>query len=139
MTTLWDPVTIGNLTLPHRFAMAPMTRSRAKVDRTPATLPCDITRSASFRRLIMEGTKPSDDGQGYLTTPGIYTEAICRASAKMFSGATRSSFSSRSRSGTASAPSRWHDFLRRAVSTNFSLAAIKGSRTIDSRLARRVS
>jgi 2,4-dienoyl-CoA reductase-like NADH-dependent reductase (Old Yellow Enzyme family) len=25
--------------------------------------------------LITEGTQPSHDGQGYLTTPGIYTDA----------------------------------------------------------------
>jgi 2,4-dienoyl-CoA reductase-like NADH-dependent reductase (Old Yellow Enzyme family) len=35
MTTLWDPITVGAAERPHRFAMAPMTRSRAKPDGTP--------------------------------------------------------------------------------------------------------
>ena len=38
MNSLWDPVKLGNITLPHRFAMAPMTRSRAKPDGTDEAL-----------------------------------------------------------------------------------------------------
>src|SRR5699024_7519460 len=49
MTTIWDPITIKNLHLPHRLALAPL------------------------GLLISEGTQPSADGQGYLSTPGIYT------------------------------------------------------------------
>ena len=30
---------------------------------------------ASLGLIVSEGTQPSDDGQGYLTTPGIYTDA----------------------------------------------------------------
>lgn len=29
MTTVWSPINVGSLQLPHRLAMAPMTRSRA--------------------------------------------------------------------------------------------------------------
>lgn len=76
MNSLWDPVKIGNITLPHRFAMAPMTRSRAKPDGTPGDLAAEYyAQRASLGLLITEGTQPSDDGQGYTTTPGIYTDA----------------------------------------------------------------
>ncbi|TKR54739.1 alkene reductase [Allopusillimonas ginsengisoli] len=76
VNTLWSPVTIGRLKLPHRLAMSPMTRSRAHADGTPGTLAAQYyAQRASLGLLITEGTQPSDDGQGYLTTPGIYTDA----------------------------------------------------------------
>jgi N-ethylmaleimide reductase len=76
MNSLWDPVKLGNITLPHRFAMAPMTRSRAKRDGTPGDLAAEYyAQRASLGLIITEGTQPSDDGQGYTTTPGIYTDA----------------------------------------------------------------
>ena len=76
MSSLWQPVKIGKLNLPHRLAMAPMTRSRAKADGTPGdTAPIYYAQRASLGLLIAEGTQPSDDGQGYTTTPGIYTDA----------------------------------------------------------------
>src|SRR5690606_30533785 len=75
MTTIWDEVRIGRLTLPHRFAMAPMTRSRAQPDGTPGPLAAEYyAQRASLGLLISEGVQPSDDGQGYLLTPGIYTD-----------------------------------------------------------------
>jgi 2,4-dienoyl-CoA reductase-like NADH-dependent reductase (Old Yellow Enzyme family) len=56
--------------------MAPMTRSRAKVDGTPGTLAAEYYgQRASVGLIVTEGTQPSPDGQGYLTTPGIYTDA----------------------------------------------------------------
>ena len=76
MNSLWDSIKLGNITLPHRFAMAPMTRSRAKPDGTPGDLTAEYyAQRASIGLLITEGTQPSDDGQGYTTTPGIYTDA----------------------------------------------------------------
>jgi 2,4-dienoyl-CoA reductase-like NADH-dependent reductase (Old Yellow Enzyme family) len=76
MTDLWTPITVGTMQLPHRLAMAPMTRSRAQPDGTPSDLaPLYYTQRASMGLLITEGTQPSDDGQGYLATPGIYTDA----------------------------------------------------------------
>lgn len=75
MSKLWSSVKVGRLTLPHRLAMAPMTRSRALPDGTPGALsPLYYAQRASLGLLISEGTQPSDDGQGYLLTPGIYTE-----------------------------------------------------------------
>src|SRR6266436_553141 len=70
------PVRVGRYTLPNRLVMAPMTRSRAEFDGTPGDLAAKYyAQRASVGLIIAEGTQPSDDGQGYLTTPGIYTPA----------------------------------------------------------------
>src|SRR5690606_21256406 len=75
MTSIWSPIEVGRFTLKHRFAMAPMTRSRAGADGTPGPLtPEYYAQRASMGLLITEGTQPSDDGQGYTATPGIYTD-----------------------------------------------------------------
>lgn len=71
--SLWEPVRVGRMQLPHRVAMAPMTRSRALLDGTPGPLAAEYyAQRAGLGLLITEGTQPSDDGQGYLMTPGIY-------------------------------------------------------------------
>jgi N-ethylmaleimide reductase len=76
MDTIWSPVKIGKLNLNHRLGMAPMTRSRAKADGSPGDSAAKYyAQRASLGLLITEGTQPSDDGQGYTTTPGIYTDA----------------------------------------------------------------
>ncbi len=76
MSKLWNPVKIGKLELKHRLGLAPMTRSRAKPDGTPSDLAAEYyAQRASLGLLISEGVQPSDDGQGYTTTPGIYTDA----------------------------------------------------------------
>ncbi len=74
MTSIWDPITIAGMDLPHRLALAPMTRSRALPDGTPGPLAAEYyAQRAELGLLISEGTQPCDDGQGYLRTPGIYT------------------------------------------------------------------
>ena len=76
MTNLWTPTTLGNINLPHRLALAPMTRSRANADGTPTSLvPIYYAQRASLGLLITEGTQPSEDGQGYMLTPGIHSDA----------------------------------------------------------------
>jgi 2,4-dienoyl-CoA reductase-like NADH-dependent reductase (Old Yellow Enzyme family) len=56
--------------------MAPMTRSRAKFDGAPGELAAEYyAQRAGVGLIVAEGTQPSDDGQGYLTTPGIYMPA----------------------------------------------------------------
>jgi 2,4-dienoyl-CoA reductase-like NADH-dependent reductase (Old Yellow Enzyme family) len=66
--------------LPHRLALAPMTRSRANYDGTPNELvPAYYAQRASLGLLITEGTQPSEDGQGYTMTPGIHSKAQVEA------------------------------------------------------------
>jgi N-ethylmaleimide reductase len=75
-TKLWQPIQVGDIQLNHRLAMAPMTRSRATPQGVPTHLNAEYyAQRASMGLLISEGTQPSDDGQGYLYTPGIYTDA----------------------------------------------------------------
>jgi 2,4-dienoyl-CoA reductase-like NADH-dependent reductase (Old Yellow Enzyme family) len=76
MKRSFTPIRVGRDTLPNRLVMAPMTRSRAKFDGTPGDLAADYyAQRASVGLIVTEGTQPSDDGQGYLATPGIYTPA----------------------------------------------------------------
>ncbi len=76
MNTLFDPIRVGRHTLQNRIAMAPMTRSRARFDGTPGELAAEYyAQRASVGLIVAEGAQPSDDGQGYLSTPGIYTDA----------------------------------------------------------------
>ncbi|KJC40778.1 1,2-oxophytodienoate reductase [Bradyrhizobium sp. LTSP885] len=76
MNQSFTPVRIGRHTLPNRLVMAPMTRSRATFDGTPGELATEYyAQRASVGLIVTEGTQPSDDGQGYLATPGIYTSA----------------------------------------------------------------
>lgn len=72
---LWRPIQVGDLYLPHRLAMAPMTRSRSGAAGVPSQLNADYyAQRASMALIITEGTQPSEDGQGYLLTPGVHTD-----------------------------------------------------------------
>jgi N-ethylmaleimide reductase len=73
---LFTPVTIGDLTLPNRIAMAPLTRNRAiKPNTVPSPLaPLYYRQRASAGLLISEATQISQQGQGYVWTPGCFTD-----------------------------------------------------------------
>lgn len=76
MSKLFTPTQVGRYTLANRLVMAPMTRSRANFDGTPgASAATYYAQRADVGLIVTEGTQPSDDGQGYLMTPGIYTDA----------------------------------------------------------------
>ena len=76
MTNIYSPFTLGKLQLQNRLVMAPMTRARANADGTPGKLAAEYYgQRAGVGLTITEGTQPSDDGQGYPMTPGIYTDA----------------------------------------------------------------
>lgn len=73
-SALWSPATVGDLQLEHRLVMAPMTRSRATSEGVPTELMATYyAQRASLGLIISEGTQPSADGQGYLSTPGVHT------------------------------------------------------------------
>jgi N-ethylmaleimide reductase len=75
LTKLWDKTKVGTIELPHRLVMAPMTRSRAQGDGVPGELAAQYYgQRASMGLIISEGSQPSAEGQGYLFTPGIYTQ-----------------------------------------------------------------
>ncbi|QOG18671.1 MULTISPECIES: alkene reductase [Bradyrhizobium] len=76
MKSLFSPVRVGGLELPNRLVMAPMTRSRAAANGTPGNLAAEYyAQRAGVGLIVTEGTQPSDDGQGYMATPGIYSPA----------------------------------------------------------------
>jgi N-ethylmaleimide reductase len=76
MTNLFDPVTLGDLKLANRIAMAPMTRSRAGEGDVPTDINVEYYRQRATAGLIVsEGTQPSENGKGYCRTPGIHTPA----------------------------------------------------------------
>lgn len=73
MTTLLEPYQLAGLTLPNRVIMAPMTRSRA-LNHTPnESTATYYAQRASAGLVITEGAPISQQGRGYLWTPGIYT------------------------------------------------------------------
>ncbi|WP_433332600.1 alkene reductase [Spirillospora sp. CA-294931] len=80
MKELFEPVTIGKLSLPHRLLMAPMTRSRADEERRATELMAEYyAQRAGAGLIITEGTQPSVIGQGYIQTPGLHTDEQTRA------------------------------------------------------------
>ncbi len=75
-TPLFRPTKLGDLTLPNRVLMAPLTRNRAHDDGTPADLAQTYYgQRASAGLIISEGVQISDMGKGYIKTPGIYAES----------------------------------------------------------------
>jgi N-ethylmaleimide reductase len=72
MATLFDPLQVGDLYLPNRIAMAPLTRNRAP-DAVPTPLMAEYyAQRASAGLLITEATAISAQGQGYADVPGLY-------------------------------------------------------------------
>ena len=74
--TLLDPVRIGAWALPNRVLLAPLTRSRAGVQRLPNALMAEYYRQrASAGLIISEATSVTPMGVGYADTPGVWSEA----------------------------------------------------------------
>ena len=76
MTDLFDTLQLGDLQLPNRIIMAPLTRSRAGSERIPNRLMADYySQRASAGLILTEATVVSPLGVGYRDTPGIWSEA----------------------------------------------------------------
>jgi N-ethylmaleimide reductase len=78
MSTLFDPIRIGDIELTSRVVMAPLTRNRASPGRVPNALMAqyyaqraDPATGAGL--IITEATQITPMGQGYLDTPGLYS------------------------------------------------------------------
>ncbi|WP_342050324.1 MULTISPECIES: alkene reductase [unclassified Cupriavidus] len=74
---LFQPLQLGDLTLPNRIVMPPMTRSRAS---QPGDVPNALMAEYYAQRaqaglIVSEGTWISPLGKGYAWTPGIQTPA----------------------------------------------------------------
>lgn len=97
MTALFTPITIGDLELPNRVIMAPLTRARAiGGGRVPNALMAQYyTQRASAGLILSEATAVTPQGVGYADTPGIWsaaqvegwkqvTEAVHQAGGRIF-------------------------------------------------------
>ena len=74
MPNLFDPIQIGDLTLPNRIVMAPLTRQRAGAERVPNALMARYYAERAGAGLILsEATSVSPQGVGYADTPGIWS------------------------------------------------------------------
>jgi 2,4-dienoyl-CoA reductase-like NADH-dependent reductase (Old Yellow Enzyme family) len=76
MPTLFDPIAIGELRLPNRILMAPLTRNRSSGDgRVPNELMRDYyVQRASAGAIVAEATSVAPQGVGYPHTPGIWSD-----------------------------------------------------------------
>lgn len=73
---LFSQYRMGDLTLPNRIVMAPMTRNRAGDADVPVLLTVTYyVQRASAGMIITEGSQVSPQGVGYVHTPGIYSAA----------------------------------------------------------------
>jgi 2,4-dienoyl-CoA reductase-like NADH-dependent reductase (Old Yellow Enzyme family) len=75
MPTLFDPIAIGDLELPNRIFMAPLTRNRSSgPGRVPNLMMRDYyVQRASAGLIISEATSVAQTGVGYPSTPGVWS------------------------------------------------------------------
>jgi N-ethylmaleimide reductase len=74
---LLQPFDLQGLSLPNRIVMAPLTRSRAGAERIPNAVMAEYyTQRASAGLVISEATTISAEANGWLESPGIYSNAM---------------------------------------------------------------
>jgi len=72
---LFTPLALGDLTLPNRIVMAPLTRNRTGEGNVPTALNVEYyTQRASAGLIITEASQISPQGIGYPATPGIHND-----------------------------------------------------------------
>jgi 2,4-dienoyl-CoA reductase-like NADH-dependent reductase (Old Yellow Enzyme family) len=75
-THLLSPFDLRGLRLRNRVVMVPLTRARARRERVPNDLMAEYyTQRASAGLIITEATVISDQGFGWVDSPGIYNDA----------------------------------------------------------------
>src|ERR1700730_10257806 len=76
MSTLFSPLRAGNIHLPNRIVMAPMTRARAGRSHVPNDLLAEYySQRASAGLLITEATMVAADGCAFIGEAGLFDEA----------------------------------------------------------------
>ncbi|WP_175650253.1 alkene reductase [Pseudomonas sp. Marseille-P9899] len=76
MTTLLEPFRLGDLELPNRLVMAPLTRARATADGVPTALMAEYyAQRASAGLLVSEATNVSPMSCPFERAPGLFSEA----------------------------------------------------------------
>jgi 2,4-dienoyl-CoA reductase-like NADH-dependent reductase (Old Yellow Enzyme family) len=75
MPSLFDPIQVGDLHLPNRIFMAPLTRLRGTPDHIPTPIMIEYyTQRASAGLIISEGTPIDPMGVGYANVPGLWSQ-----------------------------------------------------------------
>src|ERR1700754_2012236 len=75
MPSLFDPIQLGDLHLPNRIFMAPLTRLRGTPDHIPTPIMVDYyTQRASAGLIISEGTPIDPLAVGYANVPGLWSQ-----------------------------------------------------------------
>jgi 2,4-dienoyl-CoA reductase-like NADH-dependent reductase (Old Yellow Enzyme family) len=74
MASLLDPIRIGDISLPNRVIMAPLTRLHGTPDNIPTQIMVEYyTQRASAGLIISEGIPVVPQGVGYANVPGIWS------------------------------------------------------------------
>jgi 2,4-dienoyl-CoA reductase-like NADH-dependent reductase (Old Yellow Enzyme family) len=96
MASLLDPIQIGDLRLPNRVIMAPLTRLRGTAEHVPTQLMIEYYKQRAGAGLIIsEGIPVTPQGVGYANVPGIWsplqveawkpvTKAVHKAGGRIF-------------------------------------------------------
>lgn len=79
MATLFDPITLGELNLPNRIIMAPLTRCRAIGEVPNQMMEKYYAQRSSAGLIISEATPVIPMGIGYANTPGIWSSEQVQA------------------------------------------------------------
>lgn len=75
MPNLLDPIQVGDLHLPNRVFMAPLTRLRGTPDHVPTPMMIEYyTQRASAGLIISEGIPIDPLGVGYANVPGLWSQ-----------------------------------------------------------------
>ncbi len=75
MPDLFTPLQLGDLNLPNRIVMSPLTRCRASAGRVPNALMAEYyAQRASAGLIINEATSVTPMGVGYPDTPGLWSQ-----------------------------------------------------------------
>jgi NADPH2 dehydrogenase/N-ethylmaleimide reductase len=75
MSDLFSPLSIGDLALPNRILMAPLTRSRATPDRVPTPMMTEhYVQRAAAGLIIAEATNIAPQSIAWDCAPGIFTQ-----------------------------------------------------------------
>lgn len=76
LESLYSPLQLGDLTLPNRIIMAPLTRARASVENVPSALMGEYyAQRADCGLIVSEATAIDPLGMGWYRVPGIWNDA----------------------------------------------------------------
>ncbi|MBZ6377500.1 hypothetical protein B5C34_04610 [Pacificimonas flava] len=80
MDALFEPLTLGDLELPNRILMAPLTRGRSEESHVPNDLQIDYyAQRAGAGLIISEATGVHPKGMGWYRAPGIWSNEMVAA------------------------------------------------------------